>query len=679
MLPHTNFEGDEPVFPAKRNTAILSTPPKVRASQGKRSQPLFTEEPISNPGSMSLKSEKSSTSSMKYRNQKNGGADGVTTDLAVMNYLKPEQVREVLYSPTPNESPNASRTLKTDGKDGGGSEGLKGKSKFARLKANLRNRVLKICEGKDAHDVPEEHFYEMGLEDAPVSLRDSHRARRPRSPKSIEKDMNVLHSALEHPPMSPEKWSKKSKKAKVAFHTSWAENETQSKGFRSNTIKMMKKHQAGGSSEGGGVKFQKEASEKGTGSMKNGAPTFGDGRSLKNFVKCRILAMSAFVHKDPAELDPHHNQNNSRSVNRLSANMRSSLNLKGRDSEIGSGSASSAENSRSANMHQRKCVAFGHDVKEEKEIVKTAINDMNKKRGTIMQNMGIGAVERRRTTVIGAQIQGMGGGGGGTDRRKSMAPGMKSMAGRRSTFKRMTVNQQQEKDLLEEEEEEVQEEEKNHPIYNLTQLARDLNLPLEEVQRLKEQFESFDTDKSGDVSVAEFSLLLARLAQVDDSKALPQEMLRMHWREVDLDGSGDITFPEFAKWYSAHGFNEEMLLEPNERMVRNIARKHGFPLIEVERMKKQFDMYDEDGSGEIEMAEFEMLLYRLLRVPRNEELPPNRVRQFWQEIDQDRSGQVDFEEFLCWYTRYFNLDGSTAVSPIEEFYKSIRFPRRAMW
>lgn len=218
--------------------------------------------------------------------------------------------------------------------------------------------------------------------------------------------------------------------------------------------------------------------------------------------------------------------------------------------------------------------------------------------------------------------------------------------------------------------------EPSHPVYNLSNLARDLNLPLEEVQRLKEIFEEYDADKSGEVDESEFSCLLEKLSQASNDNPIPQEMLRMQWREVDTDGSGGIIFPEFAKWYSAHGFHEEMLLSPNDRLIRNVARKLGFPLMEVERIKKQFDVYDEDGSGEIELAEFERLLYRLLKVPKTEELPASRVRQFWSEIDQDRSGCVDFEEFLCWYTRYFSLDGRAEVSPIEEFYKSIRFPRK---
>jgi hypothetical protein len=52
--------------------------------------------------------------------------------------------------------------------------------------------------------------------------------------------------------------------------------------------------------------------------------------------------------------------------------------------------------------------------------------------------------------------------------------------------------------------------------------------------------------------------------------------------------------------------------------------------------------------------------------------------QFWQSIDQDASGEVDFEEFFVWYRKYFLTNGGMASTPAEVFYSSlmsVRLPR----
>jgi len=74
------------------------------------------------------------------------------------------------------------------------------------------------------------------------------------------------------------------------------------------------------------------------------------------------------------------------------------------------------------------------------------------------------------------------------------------------------------------------------------------------------------------------------------------------------------------------------------------------------------------------MAEFRRLLNILLKVPSNVELPDNRVESFWKEIDADASGEVDFEEFLSWYRKYFDTKGGgfSRTSTIEAFYSSVR-------
>ena len=57
-----------------------------------------------------------------------------------------------------------------------------------------------------------------------------------------------------------------------------------------------------------------------------------------------------------------------------------------------------------------------------------------------------------------------------------------------------------------------------------------------------------------------------------------------------------------------------------------------------------------------EFDEFENMVARMLRTSVSE-IPEARMLRFWQEIDSDGSGEVDFEEFASYYVKYFGGDG----------------------
>merc|ERR1712048_739687 len=83
-------------------------------------------------------------------------------------------------------------------------------------------------------------------------------------------------------------------------------------------------------------------------------------------------------------------------------------------------------------------------------------------------------------------------------------------------------------------------------------------------------------------------------------------------------------------------------------------------------------MYDVDHSGEVDIQEFQQVLYKALKVPPHVELPRSRVKYFWSEIDEDNSGKAIFEEFLGWWLKHFGETGNVGALPFEDFYKKIR-------
>jgi len=136
--------------------------------------------------------------------------------------------------------------------------------------------------------------------------------------------------------------------------------------------------------------------------------------------------------------------------------------------------------------------------------------------------------------------------------------------------------------------------------------------------------------------------------------------------------SQEFDINAFLDWYKVAIFttvaslraDQEKLAKTNS--VDQLCDKFGLQKTELDRIKKQFDKYDTDGSGNIEWEEFVLMMEALMGAQPGD-IPIKRLSGFWREIDGDGSGEVDFDEFVEWYLKYFNPSGGEAVN---EFYKS---------
>ena len=74
-------------------------------------------------------------------------------------------------------------------------------------------------------------------------------------------------------------------------------------------------------------------------------------------------------------------------------------------------------------------------------------------------------------------------------------------------------------------------------------------------RRLRDRFDMYDMDGSGDIDMHEFKLILSELCLPLDAAQLQAEFDR-----IDADGSGSIEFDEFEAWHSgaASGMSEAM-------------------------------------------------------------------------------------------------------------------------
>ncbi|CAE7555938.1 unnamed protein product, partial [Symbiodinium pilosum] len=79
--------------------------------------------------------------------------------------------------------------------------------------------------------------------------------------------------------------------------------------------------------------------------------------------------------------------------------------------------------------------------------------------------------------------------------------------------------------------------------------------------------------------------------------------------------------------------------------LQGMADKMGIQLNNLCYLKQEFDAYDEDRSGYIDVKELKGLLEKL-----GEELSEEELDQAFRELDSDGSGEIEFFEFVEWFT-----------------------------
>merc|ERR1711924_432156 len=81
------------------------------------------------------------------------------------------------------------------------------------------------------------------------------------------------------------------------------------------------------------------------------------------------------------------------------------------------------------------------------------------------------------------------------------------------------------------------------------EIARELELPIPDVETIRREFSRFDTDGSGHIDRTEFRALLCALLRVKDASDIPPERISRYWLQIDTDQSGEVSFREFVPWY----------------------------------------------------------------------------------------------------------------------------------
>ena len=142
----------------------------------------------------------------------------------------------------------------------------------------------------------------------------------------------------------------------------------------------------------------------------------------------------------------------------------------------------------------------------------------------------------------------------------------------------------------------------------------------DEVLEIREAFDLFDTDKSGEIDVAELKQALLNLG-IDTKNQTLQNMLA----DIDKNGDANIDFDEFINMMTA-------------KMSDKDTR---------EDLEKVFELFlGDDNTDKIDIRHLKRVCKEL-----NENMSDDELNEMIVRADTDRDGKVSFEEFYAIMTK----------------------------
>ena len=157
-------------------------------------------------------------------------------------------------------------------------------------------------------------------------------------------------------------------------------------------------------------------------------------------------------------------------------------------------------------------------------------------------------------------------------------------------------------------------------------------------------FAKFDKDGSGEIDIGEF-----REAVITLGFGLTPKQLVYFRRDIDQDGDGYVSLKEFLlairlrmKAQIAVGSDDPLAVATESAWTKLIAIIDNDPSDWKHRVQRMFEAVDNSGTGAIDMMDLNTGLVAMDLLLSTEEL-----RGFAEDVDEDGSGKISFDQFVC--------------------------------
>jgi len=136
-----------------------------------------------------------------------------------------------------------------------------------------------------------------------------------------------------------------------------------------------------------------------------------------------------------------------------------------------------------------------------------------------------------------------------------------------------------------------------------SRVARKFQKPIGMVRQQFENFAMWDVNGSGTLTENEFEAALRKLCSLPDHEKVPSYLFEQQWGLLDGEGRGYVGFEEFFLWAMNTAFSEEVnggTKNPREHECRAIARKYGYNLMDIERLRGEECLgYSREDVGQV--------------------------------------------------------------------------------
>lgn len=175
----------------------------------------------------------------------------------------------------------------------------------------------------------------------------------------------------------------------------------------------------------------------------------------------------------------------------------------------------------------------------------------------------------------------------------------------------------------------------------------------DQASKWKKLFHYYDDDHGGALSLREFKKMIRAAMHISESK-VPDKDLKLLFERIDRDRSGEIEYAEFVKFVKLRTKESEELPKTLGRALRLALTR--LRVRSEADIRNLFDNLDFDADGGITLHQLRRLVREELRLNKHE-FSDYYVKRLMTKVDDDSTGQIEFDEFVKFIRDHVNLGG----------------------